>query len=60
MVPTFKLQNFKPPENKKVNLFKNVKFFKDYEEVYGEIIQVNEETRTFYKDYKGLVDYVRR
>ena len=31
----FKLKNFDPPESFKVNIFKNVVYFKDYAEIFN-------------------------
>jgi hypothetical protein len=39
---TIKMANFDPPNNNKVNLFTKAKYFESYEEIYSEIIQVNE------------------
>jgi hypothetical protein len=43
-----------------VNLFKNVKLFNNYKEVYGEIIRINEQTSKYYEKYKNLVNFVQR
>jgi hypothetical protein len=53
-----KMKHFNPT-GKKENLFRS-DYFNSYEEVYAEIINVNEETGKSYADYKGLVDAVRK
>ncbi len=37
----FKLKYFDPPESFKVNIFKKVVYFKDYAEIFNEIMTVN-------------------
>lgn len=54
------MASFNPPSSNKVNLFKNAKYFSSYEELYSEIIQVNEETKKSYVDFKKLVDFTRK
>lgn len=38
-----KMKNFNPPNDYKVNLFKNTTFFGNYEALYSEIVKVNTE-----------------
>ena len=54
------MANFNPPSSNKINLFKNAKYFSSYEEIYSEIINVNEATKKSYVDFKSMVDFVRK
>ena len=42
---TFHMKHANPPKDKKVNLFKDAKYFSSYEEIYSEIIFVNNKTQ---------------
>jgi len=44
----FKLKNFDPPASCKVNIFKNVVYFKDYAEIFNEIMTVNSRAKECY------------
>jgi len=45
---TLEMEHFKPPEERKVNLFRTTKFFDNYEQVFAEVFAVNEETKKSY------------
>lgn len=53
------MKHFDPPQENKVNLFRS-SYFNSYEEVYGEIMHVNDDAGRSYQDFKNLVDYVRK
>lgn len=55
----FKLTHFDPTNDYKHNLFKNATYFNDYAAIYSEILQVNDQARECYKEYKEMVDKVR-
>lgn len=39
------MKNFDPPSSNRVNLFKEYKYFNSYEEVYSEIIKINNKAK---------------
>ncbi len=54
------MKHFDPPNNCKVNIFKRAKYFKDYAEIYSEIIEVNETAKKAYKPFKTLINYIKK
>ncbi len=56
---TFTLKHFQP-QNRRINLFRNVKYFTHYAQIYSEIMAVHEAATRSYLDFKKIVDYVKK
>lgn len=57
---TLKMEHFDPPSSNKVNLFKQVVLFDSYEDIYAEIIHINDTTRGSVEYFRDVVNFVRR
>lgn len=54
------MTNFDPPSSNKVNLFKNIVHFDSYEDIYAEIIHINDMTRNSFEYFKDVVNFVKK
>lgn len=57
---TFTLKHFNLSVVNKVNLFRNVKYFTHYAQIYSEIMAVHEAATRSYQDFKRLIDHVKK
>lgn len=55
-----KMKNFTPPNDFKVNLFKDTSYFNSYEILYSEIVKVNKLAEESLKEYIEFVEAVRK
>ena len=55
-----KMKNFDPPSSNKVNLFKNIHYFSSYEDIYAEIIHINDTTRGSFEYFKNVVNFIKK